>query len=382
MAAGEGEEVVPKTVLEAVLGCKRNGVVLHKNLIQCSVPYLLTITSHESEEELMSELPVTPKEWMEMFDESWATVSEKLMPSLISGRAKVWSGFPSDASAAASPTVAKGALGGGGVGGSSGKAPMHTNLNTSAGNDTYIAEMMDGLVVSDHDVPKAISDILAQRISGLRCVALSLALMSGHVHPAGESAEWRFGSDLRLCQLIRQQRKAGVQSLDDVLKAKSKRGLAQHYSRLAKEYNDRGMIEEATLVSQFWAETASAFEGDDANLFVYISEWNRTYAGRGIPKILDTDLILRHRKHEGGGASSSDLKKVEEAVKSTKEELRKSDERNAALMKRLQKLETKADNTGEKGDKQCFICGGDHLARNCPEKKKNKKKEENQSGDD
>ena len=126
-------------------------------------------------------------------------------------------------------------------------------------------------------MPKAIEDIKAQGISGARILALSLALMSGHVHPMGDSAELRYASDLRLCPLIRQQRKAGVQSLDDILKAKNKRELFLHYTRLAKEYNDRKMIEEATLVSQFWAETSAAFEGDDVGLFVYIVEWNRSY---------------------------------------------------------------------------------------------------------
>ena len=96
----------------------------------------------------------------------------------------------------------------------------------------------------------------------------------------GDSAELRYASDLRLCPLIRQQRKAGVLSLDDIVKGKNKRELFLHYTRLAKEYNDRKMIEEATLVSQFWAETSSAFEGDDAGLYVYLTAWTRTYSGR------------------------------------------------------------------------------------------------------
>ena len=58
---------------------------------------------------------------------------------------------------------------------------------------------------------------------------------------------------------------------------------------MAKEYNDRQLIEEATLISQFWSETTSAFEGDDAGLFSYLSEWHRRYNRRGIPKLLDTD---------------------------------------------------------------------------------------------
>jgi hypothetical protein len=236
-----------------------------------------------------------------------------------------------------------------------------------------MAQMMDGLIVSNHDVPKAMADINIQRISGVRIMALSLALTSGHVHPMGDSADLRFGSDLRLCPLVRQQRKAGVQSLDDILKAKNKRELSLHYTRLAKEYNDRQLIEEATLVSQFWSETSSAFEGDDPGLFVYLAEWNRTYGGRGIPKLLDTDIILRTRKHEGGGASSSEVKEMKEALRAANGKLNASEEKSTAILKRLTRLEA-AKGGGEKDERTCFICGGDHLARNCPENKSNKSK--------
>ena len=58
-------------------------------------------------------------------------------------------------------------------------------------------------------------------------------------------------------------------------------------------------------------------------------------------------------------------------MKATEKKLSQSEERNASLMKRLQKLESKSvDPGGQKGEKACFICGGDHLARNCPKKKK------------
>jgi len=361
------------TVLGAILGKEANGVSLHTVLVTHTKTHLLTFVSDEGEIQLMADMPASPPEWMETFAEAWAKVADRLgpMPAVVSKRATTWAGMDADVKEPPKPAAAT--AWSSGAPGVKSYSAVKTVAGKSSMTDDKVAEMMDGLIVSDHDVPKAIEDILAQRISGVRCVALSLALMSGHVHPAGESSELRFGSDLRLCPLIRQQRKAGVQSLDDIVKAKNKRELSVHYSRLAKEYNERGMIEEATLVSQFWAESTSTFEGDDAGLFTYVSEWNRSYAGRGIPKILDTDLILRHRKADGGGASSSELKKVEDAVKSAEKLLNKSEERNNALMKRLQKLEAKADNPGGGGgDKSCFICGGDHLARNCPEKKKPK----------
>ena len=43
---------------------------------------------------------------------------------------------------------------------------------SAASGDEVLAEKMSGLVVSDHDVPKAIDDIQTQGISGARCEPL------------------------------------------------------------------------------------------------------------------------------------------------------------------------------------------------------------------
>ena len=365
-AGGDGEELsVSSLVVQAVLGETRNGEKLHRVLQSATHPYLAELTQGETQEEVEAELPKTPEAWMETFVDAWHHATEKVLPKLLGARAEVWAGVTHGAPTAANlapPQV------GAGVAGAEASSAPNRFMGTPMG-DVQLAEMMDGLIVSDHDVSKAIADIQAQRISGARIMALSLALNSGHVHPAGESAELRYASDLRLCELIRKQRKAGVNSLDDVLKTKSRREIALHFTRLAKEYNDRKLIEEATLVSQFWAETSSAFEGDDANMVIYLTEWARKNSGRGIPKVLDTDLILRYRK-TGGGSSSDDVKKIEESVKKAERELSKSEERNAALMKRLQRLEEtvkRNDDRAKHGD-GCFICGGDHLARDCPNK--------------
>lgn len=194
----------------------------------------------------------------------------------------------------------------------------------------------------------------------------------------------RFGSDMRLCSLIKQQRKAGVTTLDEIIKAKSRRELSLHYTRLAKEYNDRQLIEEATLVSQFWAETTSAFEGDDAGLFLYLAEWNRTYTGRGIPKLLDTDLILRTLKKNEGGGSSAEVKELKDALRAATGKITASEQKSDAMGKRLAKLE---GNDSAPKKRACFICGGDHLAKNCPTKEKDKggkkvKEEPGTSADD
>jgi hypothetical protein len=368
MADGAGvEEIafVPGTIVQAVLNSSQNGVNLHSVVVRYTSTYLQDVASGDSAEEVMESLPSTGPEWVTTFEEAWHASAEKIMPEFVRSRSAVWAGV-SVAGRSVSPPP-----GPVGLGGASAGASKEIFKRAPIERDETIAALMDGLVVSDHDFDKAIHDIKVQRISGARMMALSLALVSGHVHPMGDSADLRFGSDMRLCPLIKQQRKAGVLSLDQIITSKSRRELSLHYTRLAKEYSDRQLIEEATLVSQFWAETTSAFEGDDTGLFNYLNEWNRTYTGRGIPKLLDTDIILRTRKADGGGMSASDAKDLKEAVKAAAGKVNASEQKASALEKRLARLEASGMKEGG-GKKTCFICGGDHLAKNCPSKEKDK----------
>ena len=44
----------------------------------------------------------------------------------------------------------------------------------------------------------------------------------------------------------------------------------------------------------------------------------------------------------------------------------------ASMMEMLKQLKQKPTREGEGDKKKCFICGGDHIAKNCPHKLKNK----------
>ena len=368
---GEGEFKVIDCV-KALVSEMRNHVKLHPVTVDSSSVYLAELAQGAGDAgEVRANMPEDAGDWVAMFEEAWKEAGKKAMPTYIAARNREWAGIPGEVPKPPPPGLAALRFGGGELGGGAGPSPGPKPL-PGLGSDGFLAEAMYGLNVSDHDINKAMDDIQTQRISGLRILALSLALVSGRVHPAGESAEFRYGSDMRLCQLVRQQRKAGVSSLDDVIKGKNKRELATHFTRLAKEYNNRHMIEEATLVSQFWAETSSSFEGDDTGLFVYVSEWMRSYAGRGIPKLLDTDLILRHRNIKvEGGVSSNDVKELNDTIKSLKAKVEEGAAESKRVQTRLQKVES-GKPAADPGKKSCFICGGDHLARNCPDKDKRK----------
>ena len=370
---GDGEFKVIDCV-KALVSELRNHVKLHPVTVDSASMFLAELAQGAKDAgEVRANLPEAGDDWVTMFEEAWKEAGKKAMPNYIAVRNREWAGVPIEVPKPPPPLSGfpLPMFGGGDSGGGAGHSAGPKSL-PALGSDGFLTEAMHGLNVSDHDLNKAMDDIKSQRISGLRILALSLALVSGRVHPAGESADFRYGSDMRLCQLVRQQRKAGVSSLDDVLKGKNKRELATHFTRLAKEYNNRHMIEEATLVSQFWAETSSSFEGDDTGLFVYVSEWMRSYAGRGIPKLLDTDLILRHRNIKvEGGVSSNDVKELKDTIKSLKAKVEESAAESKRVQTRLQKVES-GKPAADPGKKSCFICGGDHLARNCPDKDKRK----------
>jgi hypothetical protein len=393
---GEGE-FMPGLVVRAVLGETRHEVNLHSVLIDATDEYLKPYVLGKDAEEVHKNLPANGAEWMLTFEEAWAGVSEKLMPALISGRARVWAGqgpgVPIDAQTTQGTLGSASVVGdigtsGTTTGGSSGAtpgapAPTAKMSFVTSFTDEWVSQMLNGLVVSDHDVQNAIEDIKAQGIPGPRMMALALALVAGRIHPLGESADLRYKSDLRLCETIRKARKAGVESFDDIVKKGKRRDIGGHLTRLAKDFSDRGMIQEATLVSQFWSEASSAFEGDDSGLSDYLTEWLRKWGGRGIPKLLDTDLILRQLGGKGGskgggsggGASEADVKDLKAKLEKVSSKLNESNQAQAALLKRVTRAEARAESSKEStGAKKCFICGGDHLARDCPDKDKGKGK--------
>ena len=377
---GAGVMVMRGAVVRAVLDETRNGTNLVPMLKDATETYLTPMVSGDNAEVIKAGLPSGTAAWIDTFEEAWAAVVEKIMPKYVKVNGDVWAGVilvdipPVQAQAPETQAPVAGLDAAG----------------LAAGNQANVLpvgdnEILFGMNVSPMDRGKALADCRAQNIIGNRIIGLSVGVVSGRVHPLGDTAEARYGADPRLCPLIRSQRKAGVQTLDDVLATKSKRELSSHFSLLAKDYNSRQMIEEATLVSQFWSEATSAYEGDDEGLMYYIKEYMRVYCGRGIPKLLDTDIIVRTRKTGGGGASSTEVEKIRRSVESLSAKLVASEARAADLGKRLTRAESKTSGInpgGGLGAKECYICGGPHLARNCPEKPRNKNKAKGDDSDE
>ena len=65
-------------------------------------------------------------------------------------------------------------------------------------------------------------------------------------------------------------------------------------------------------------------------VLTYLLEWNRDYAGRGIPKLLDTDLILRNMGRKGGSGNSAELKELRTAVATANSKVKAAEETSSS----------------------------------------------------
>ena len=139
-------------------------------------------------------------------------------------------------------------------------------------------------------------DKLAHGFSGTRILVLSAALELGRMPAVGEVLGlFYYGSDPRITDLVKRQRKAGISTLSMILAAKSsgvRLELNSHYMNLVREFTDYGLIEEATRITQFWAET-QAISADDMVLVLYLLEFIKKYPGRGIPVTIDMLIAQR-----------------------------------------------------------------------------------------
>ena len=92
---------------------------------------------------------------------------------------------------------------------------------------------------------------------------------------------------------------------------------------------------EATLISQWWAESVDHFDSDVEGLVSYIKEYFRVYAGRGLPEPVCTSLVMRMRSTGGKGST----KEIEAELKKAKDKASAAEESVKTMKNRMKDLE-------------------------------------------
>ena len=241
---------------------------------------------------------------------------------------------------------------------------------------------VSGMDLSPIEQAKAIKDMAAQGLSCKRLVGLSASLTLGRVCKPSETSMLKYGEDPALSDLAKNVRKAKKKLLANLLSNKNFSETGAFFSHLMMCYSQDGMVEEASLIAAWWAETSGCFSSENEMLFEYLTEYFEKYAGRGLPVSIDTALIVRLRNAAASSISKEDFKKLKETVATLVTDLSKvKSELNTVNQKMatLSKKPTKEELEEKRAAAKCHNCGKmGHYGYECPEPKKkgNKKDDE------
>jgi hypothetical protein len=224
-------------------------------------------------------------------------------------------------------------------------------------------------------------------MSGARMLRLSFAIELGRVVSVGELiGSYVWGADPRLSKLAKEQKKAGMPTMSSIMSESSskRRDLNTHFTGLIREFSEMGCINESNLITQFWAETQSVSPSDIV-MCDYITQFFKKYPGVGLPEVVDILISSRcsGAQGSGGGATPEQYKEVKGDLKTTKAELKEVKSELTSVRSQLDRLVRQVAGLGKapgaEGDPRgpkCHKCGEfGHIARNCPNKKKNKDEE-------
>ena len=203
--------------------------------------------------------------------------------------------------------------------------------------------------------------------------------------------------DYRLSAEMKTARKMGANTLEKVLKTGELSEARHYFSAVAGTAANEGLTMVSVIIMRWLYQTSEVIlsekptDSEVKAFFDYIAKYVDRYYGLGFPMEIDYELLARgqikHGSKNGGGASvdnSETIRAIKEETKEAKREAARVSKELADLREAVKSLKKKGPGTGKM---ECFICGGEHLARDCPQKpgnkgKKGKEKEGEDAGDD
>ena len=97
-----------------------------------------------------------------------------------------------------------------------------------------------------------ISDKKAMGLSGMCILQLALTFELGVVPASGELVGCVYGSDPRISGMVRERRKAGMDTLKTILEKADGLALSEHIAKVVRALSDDGLVTQAQLVTRFW----------------------------------------------------------------------------------------------------------------------------------
>ena len=156
------------------------------------------------------------------------------------------------------------------------------SMPTSSGSGNKVKKNPESLpTISTGLVPELESDLKAMGLqNGAQITSLSLSIETGQVHNEYDVIDTQYGSDPRLCDVAKQRRKTGLDSLSKLIEAKDAKGIMVHFSSLVRDLNVEGRMQEVSVVTAWMMEVQQTFATDEDGMILYIKEYLRRYRGR------------------------------------------------------------------------------------------------------
>lgn len=365
----EGGSAV-EALVELTLDAERHGVYLQGGLVE---PLLKHLVHTLNVKRVPRDLPESLEEWMKCAEEAFEADSKEL-PGAFEVRLRRWVrgdglGLGGAASTKEMPPTKS-------VGGLLGGKGSYDLIGIELGMTSMAVEEQFGEHNIDlHTRPHAVSDMKAQGMSLTQILALTVGLETGKLHPVADVSGFTYGTDIRTCELVTRLKKAGVATLSSLLKEGKVVPVVAHLNSLLRDFSLHGQMREAALLSSWLQEWQQMFVGEETVAIAYLTEYFRTYPGRGLPTEFDFRIFFRVQKAYGASGSEA-TKEVGKSVKALQGQVSQLQDQCSSYKKKIDLLQESVKRSGGPkgltGGKvgPCHICGEmGHLAAACPERK-------------